>query len=127
MGDGANSKFGHWFGVTFTSPANYSCARITKEEKKAKLEQVILAEKEKQMIERERHKIAQDRRTVEKAKQKTAQEREDSRRTVISEQRTNDLNTEDSRRNTVRYLQSSGFTFEQILEYLRMSKNTHYR
>ena len=101
-----------------------SCAGITKDEKIAKLERIILTEKEKQMIERERQRTSEDRRTVEKVKQKTVQTREGDRRAVISEQWTNDLNTEDSRRNTVRYLQTSGFTFEQILEYLRLYKKS---
>lgn len=90
--------------------------------KRAKIEQVVLAEREKQMIERERQRTAQDLMTIEKGKQKAVNEREAGRRAIINEQWTDDLNAEDSRRNTIRYLQSCDFTFEQILEYLRVLK-----
>ncbi|KAL5463304.1 hypothetical protein EMCRGX_G032196 [Ephydatia muelleri] len=96
------------------------CARL--DVKRAKIEQVVLAEREKQMIERERQRTAQDLMTIEKGKQKAVNEREAGRRAIINEQWTDDLNAEDSRRNTIRYLQSCDFTFEQILEYLRVLK-----
>lgn len=106
----------------FVTILDYTCSCARVDEKKAKIEQVMLAERGKQMIERERQRTARDRRTIEKGKQKAVSEREVGRRAIINEQWTDDLNAEDSRRNTIRFLQSCDFTFEQILEYLRVLK-----